>query len=273
MVRTLIHHELHRTRKPLAALLGFSTLGVLGSFLLAITGWPVISAVAAVVSLIITGAFLIVLVLGIAVDLYQSSFGRRGYLTHALPIQGSTIMWTKLAYSIIVILVGILWYVAGITMTILAMQVSAGTPLGEAWSALTAQVSAFMDTVPTWLLLAIIAMVLLMVLAYVAQVYFAVSVGSEKRFHGMQAGGPVLLYALVYLVIQLVLVIGIALVPFGLAFTGGELRLTTFQVGALFTSSGPDEIIPLGFIPALALLCALLLWRTVISWQSRVALR
>ncbi len=274
MVRTLIRHEYHRTRKQFGILIGLATLGVVLAFLLSSTAWPVIANMSAVLGFLITGAFLVVLVLGLAVDVYRSGFSRQGYLTHALPVPGPTILWTKLGWASLLMISGLVWFGGALLVSMMSMQLAAGSPVAEVWSQMRTTLGDVLAGTPTWLWVCGILVIVSMALCYVVQVYFAVSVGSEKRFHRMQAGGPVLLYALVYLVMQLVMLLGIALVPVGLVLAG-ELRLVTFDLATLFGNAGNagSEVMPLGFLPALLLLTVVLLWRTVVSWRRKVALR
>lgn len=271
MVGKLIRHEYHRTSKQFGVLVGLATLGILLAFALSWTALPVIASLGSALALIITAAFLLVLVLGLAVDLYKSGFSRQGYLTHLLPVKGSTILWARFGWACLLMLVGMVWFALALVVSVLSTQLSAGAPISQAWASVSGTIRDLVAATPTWLLLTGLLLVVLMAVAYVVQVYFAVSVGSEKRFHRLEAGGPVLLYALVYVVMQLVMLIGIVIVPVGLRLVG-EFRLVRLDLGAIF-SENPDEVMPLGLLPALLLLSAALLWRTMVSWRSRVALR
>lgn len=271
MAGTLIRHEYHRTARPFGALVGLATLGVLLAFLLSWTAWPVVAGLGSALGMIITAAFLLVLVLGLAVDLYKSGFSRQGYLTHLLPVKGSTILWAKIGWAFLLMLVGMVWFAGALIVSIMAAQLSTGAPISQVWASVGGAVRDVVDATPTWVLVTGLLLVVAMALAYVIQVYFAVSVGSEKRFHRLEAGGPVLIYALVYVVMQLVMMIGIVLIPVGLSLVG-EVRLVTLDLGVIF-SENSNEVMPLGFVPALLLLGVAMLWRTVVSWRSRVALR
>lgn len=271
MIRTLLKHEVHRTRGPILALFGIATLAVMVSLAMAVTRIPVISSVGSMLAVMTTAVFLVLLVLGLAVDLHQSAFGRQRYLTHALPVEGATQLWTKLLYAWLVALAGLIWFVIALYVSTALMRVAAGGSFSEAWTAQWESVVSALEAMPGWLVVTVIAGAVLMMMSYVVIVYFSVSVGSEGRFHRMGAGGPVAVFVGVYLVLQLLLVLGIVAIPLGIGDNDGALGIQAFDVATIFQSSA--EVVPVGFIPVLLLVSVGLLVRTISSWRSRIALR
>ena len=64
------------------------------------------------------------------------------------------------------------------------------------------------------------------------------------------------------------------MIPFGLGIEGESVAVVPFNLlEEMSTASGTSEVMPLGFVVMLLLLAAFCLWRTVRSWNHKVALR
>lgn len=271
MLSTIWRHEFHRTKKPLVILFGVATLALALSFGLAATGLPALQMVGAIGSVIVTSAFLLLLIVGLAVDLYTSSFGAQRYLTHSLPIPGARLMWAKLGYAWLVSLVAWVWFIIALYIAKVLMAMLSGATLSQAWTTQWETVRTFLSSTPAWLLLAAFLIGILFMLSYVVNAYFAVSVGSEKRFHRFGPGGPVLVFVIGYLILQGAIMVGIFALPLGATGNGSGLDFTWFTPSVLFEKG--QEIVPVGFIPAMILTSAVFLWRSHRSWSSRIDLR
>ena len=103
---TLLKHEFLRTRDMLALVAGVAVLLALAGTLLAATGVPILASVGLVAGLAAVFGLVPAAQLMLAVTYWRSSYGRTGYLTQTLPVQGSTIYWAKLLWAWLVSLVG-----------------------------------------------------------------------------------------------------------------------------------------------------------------------
>lgn len=270
---TLLKHEWLRTRGPLATLFGLIALvGVLGS-LLGASGWPLLSELGLAAGILAAVVAVPAVQLALAADYWRSGYGRTGYFTHSIPVRGSRIFWVKLAWTMLVSLVAI---VLTVVLVVLAWwanaQRSGGAPpswsmLGDAWATLTA-------VTPAWMIVAGVVLLLASVLVWPVYYYFSISVGHERRLAGLGAGGPVVVFVVVYLATQALALLGMLVLPFGVGEADGEtLGLVGFDlVGELAAGNATSEVMPIGFVVSLVALAAFCLWRTARSWNRKVAL-
>ena len=86
-------------------------------------------------------------------------------------------------------------------------------------------------------------------------------------------GGPILVWFLLYLIMQAVFFVGIIAIPLGLGeSSGGGLTLESMNFLALMLANQDPDAVPLGFIPVLFIVSGVLIWRTVVSWNRKVSL-
>lgn len=271
---TLLKHEWLRTRGQLATLFGLLALvGVLGS-LLGASGWPLLSQLGLAAGMLAAVVAVPAVQLMLAADYWRSSYGRTGYFTHSIPVRGSRIFWAKLAWAMIASLAAIL---LTIVLALLAWwansQRSGGT--SPSWSLLTDAWSTVTAVTPAWMIVAGLALVLGWFLVWPVYYYFSVSVGHERRLAGLGAGGPVVVFVLVYLATQALALLGMIVLPFGVGEADGEtLGLVRFDLLSELAAgaSASDDVMPIGFVFALVALAAFCLWRTARSWNRKVAL-
>ncbi|USQ81088.1 hypothetical protein NF556_05435 [Ornithinimicrobium faecis] len=274
MTATLLKHEWLRTRSMLAAIAGVAVVLVVLGSVLAATRWPLISTIGAYAVIVTIAALVPAVQLALAADYWRSSYGRAGYFTQTLPVPGPTIFRAKLLW----VWTATLGAIVGVL--ILGALAWPGTARGMGYPELNPFVafadfwSGLLETVPIWqLIVGLILALALGVLIWPVQYYFAVSIGSEEPLNRLGAGGPVLMWLAVYVGAQLVTLVGLLVVPLGIgAVDGGALGIVSYAPLSELTSSNPQDVMPLGIIPALALVAAALLWRTVRSWRSKVSL-
>lgn len=273
MMLTLLKHEWMRTRSLLGTVVGLAALTALLATLLAATGWPLLSTLGIGVATIVIFALAPVLQVALTADYWRSSYSRTGYFTHSLPLRGATIYTAKLLWAATVtlaalaataVLGGIFWWGAAGQ---LGVEPNPFIALGNAWALVNEAASPGM-------VVAVALALLALYLAWPIQYYFAVSVGNESRLNRFGLGGPVLAFVGVYMVTQVASMLGMLALPLGLGMREGQLSLTTFNfISEMSADAGvSNEVMPLGFLPPLIVIAALCLWRTVHSWNRRVAL-
>lgn len=272
MIGTMLKHEAIRTRGFLAAIAGVAAaLAVLGA-LMALTGWPVLAQLGLVLGLVGASGLVPALQLGQAVDCWRSGFGRTGYFTQTLPIRGSRILWTKLLWAGGVLIVALAVSFALALLVLLGGAGQLGLTQAELLAAIRDGIAQALAVAP-WL--AVVGPVLLVLLAAVntAILWFAVSVGSEQRFHRLGWGGPLLLWFALYTASQIAMFVMILAVPFGIGVdAAGSIGIQGVDlVQAMVTDSDP-QVMPIGWLPVLLLSIPLLLWRTARSWDRKVSL-
>ncbi len=266
MVNTLIKHEYLRTRAPLAVLFGVATLLTVVGTLMAYTPWAFVQLLGFILSIAAVGALVVAVQLWLAFDYWRSSYRKTGYFTQSLPAKGSTIYGAKLLWGSIVTVIALTWtFVLAVPMLFGASQLFDFT-MTFVWE----QIAAAFGAAPVWLWLAMAILFLALYLGGLAQYYF-----SEARMNGLGIGGPILVWFLLYLVMQVFLFVGIIAIPLGLTATtdgGDSLVITSMNFLDLMVNNQDANGMPLGFLPVMFIVTAVTIWRTVVSWNKKVSL-
>jgi hypothetical protein len=233
----------------------------------------VLSELGVALGLGITFLFLPVTQIALAIDYWRSSYRQLGYFTQSIPVKGSTIFWAKMlwtwlaslaAMAVTVVSAAIFWTAFG---PMVGLTGNPFTMLGSALDFVSQYASAGMITGLA------IAFVLQM-LVWPVQYFFCASIGSEAPLNRLGVGGPIVTLVTFYFVTQIITTLFIMLVPIGLGIEGGSLAFVGFESNFFeaFSGNGNDDVMPLGFVPALALIAAVCLWRTHYSWNRKVSL-
>ncbi|HJC28392.1 MAG TPA: hypothetical protein H9759_03255 [Candidatus Dietzia intestinipullorum] len=272
MTTTLLKHEWLRTRGTLGMLFGILALVVILGALLAATGWPLLSELGVLLAML--GLFVLVPAtqLLLTADYWRSGYGRTGYFTHSIPARGATIFRAKLAWAIIASFAAlVLTVVLGLAAWwAVSLQGQINTPslteLGGFWSTIR-------EVAPVWMIVVGAVLMVASFLIWPIYYYFAVSVGHESRFAGMGPAGPVVVFVVLYICIQVASFIGMVVIPFGVGMDGDTVGVVSFHVlGEMAAGATDGEVMPLGFLVPMGLLLAFCAWRTARSWNRKVAL-
>ncbi|GGA74953.1 hypothetical protein GCM10011490_27100 [Pseudoclavibacter endophyticus] len=270
-VVALFRHEWRRTRTLLAAIGAIGGLMVLASSALAALDLPIVSAAGLLIGLLVTTSLVPVVQLALAVEYWLSSHHRGGYFTHSLPIRGTTIYAVKLTWMLLVSLAALLATLVLAAVLWVGFALPAGAdpnPFGVA-SDLVLQATTVMS--PS-MLVAVAVTVALLYIIWPAHFLFAAAVGSESPLNRLGAGGPVIVYIGLYVVLQVVVMIGMFALPIGVGVTdAGQLGLVQFSLVDAF-EGGSDSIMPIGFLPALLLVTLACVWRTARSWRRKITI-
>lgn len=272
MVGKLIKHEAIRTSGMLLTIFGAATLLAVIGALASATQWPVVAQVGLVGSMSGVIGVLAGTQLAMGIDYWRSSYRRIGYFTQTLPVRGSTIYWAKLAWATVAVVAALLW--AGVLGIVTFMGNAAA--LGQRPLDVFVLIGDFLASaaavVPWWGWIVGAALLLVFVMFTVVEYFFAASIGSEKRLVSLGVGGPILVWFLLYMVMQVVLMLGMAVIPLGLTTTDGGLALVGQDFLQLMFSDTQPGSMPVGFIPVFLVALGLLIWRTTVSWNRKVTL-
>ncbi|PAY22159.1 hypothetical protein CEY15_14920 [Dietzia natronolimnaea] len=274
MTTTLLKHEWLRTRGALGTALGMIALiGVLGS-LLGSAGWPLLSQLGMALGVLAAVVAVPAVQLVLAADYWRTGYGRTGYFTHSIPVRGSAIFWVRLVWAIIASLAALVltaglalvaWWAAALHSGLTSPSLSL---LSDTWAAVT-------TAAPPWMIAAGLIAGLSSFLIWPVYYYFAVSVGHERRLAALGAGGPVVVFVVVYVATQVLSLLAMLALPFGVAMdAGGSLEFVRFDIlGEVAAgAAASNDVMPVGFVAASAVLVAYCLWRTARSWNYKVAL-
>lgn len=166
----------------IALLLNSTWLGVMSCFMLYVAG---------IASVIVT-------LVSVIKNFYDTLYGRQGYLTFTLPVKCSTVLLSKLIASVVWIIVGFL--VMGITLLVIFLYAKDKTESVFDTFMNSLFVSGLADMLPSGLVIAesliVFAILALMtVITYVGYVFFVVTVANTGKFQSH----PKLYGALVFL--------------------------------------------------------------------------
>lgn len=271
MVRTLIKHEALRTTPGLGVAFGIATLIVLFSGIIAHLNLSVVSQIFAMAGIMALSGLLAAVQLFLAVDFWRTSWGKRGYLTHSLPVKGSTILTARLLWGFVVQVALFVWLLLGIpSFLYLASPVFQGEGPGfaEVFPQILRQLS---EAVPWWLwVLGVIALLFLLWFSQVVY-YFAATIGNGPRLASLGPAGPVVAWVLTYTALQVVMLPAVFL-PVAITVTDGRLHFAMINMVEAFVNQA-DNLMPVGvFLPVAAATAILLPWMAH-SWNHRVSLR
>lgn len=272
MVTTLIKHEALRTRNWLGVLFGAATLGTVIGTLMEYTPWALIQGLGFTLTLVAVFGFLLIVQLALAFDYWRSSYRQTGYFTHSLPVKGSTIYGAKLLWGSVITVVALLWNVVLGAIALFGAARFLDFPLS--FSIIGEQLTFMFGFAPAWVWVVLAVVFVVMYVGGLAQYYFAASIGSESRLNRLGIGGPIIVWFVLYLVMQAVLFVGIIAVPLGLTETpdGTSVTVTSMNFLNLMVTNQEASGMPLGFIPVMVVATALLIWRTVVSWNAKTSL-
>lgn len=271
---TLLKHEVLRTYDKLALIAGVAVLLSLTGALLAATGWPLLAEVGLMVGVVAVIGLVPVCQFMLTAAYWRSGYGRTGYLTQTLPVKGAKIYWAKTLWAWLVSLAGAALSI-GILLAV-APLVAAGNG-GQGASVLTSVREAWVTlndvAGPAGVTAGIIALVL-MIIIWPAQYFFAVSVGSQAPLNRLGFAGPVLVWLGLYLTTQVLVFASFSAVPLAVGMDGDRLGLVRFNLFAEMAegTSSTADVMPLGFLPALLVITAVCIGWSVRSWNRRVSL-
>ena len=77
----------------------------------------------------------------------------------------------------------------------------------------------------------------------------------------------------VYLAVQVVTFLGLLVIPFGIGMDGNQLGVIQFHLlDEMTVGTSSSDVMPLGVVVVLVI-AAVCLWRSVRSWNHKIALR
>lgn len=274
MKRSLFRHEYLRTRGSLTTLFVACAALVSAGALFMTTPVPILEAGGMILCVITGFIFLPAVTLGLAIDYWRSAYGRGGYLTQSVPVSGSTVYGVRLAYGAAALLVAMFANVLLAAPPVLVTAVKEA-PEGVGAIEFIRQGLAATEPPMTPVLAAMgAAFIFVSAFGYLVLSYFAASYGSEERLGRLGVAGPIIVWLVVYVLVQVACVIGIALIPLGADYIDGAFTFISrdwFTV--LLNNDQQVSGAPLGFVPVLVAAALLQIWRTAHSWNHKVSLR
>lgn len=262
---TVIKYEFLRTWKVLAiaagALLGLQLIAIAAAFWL-----PGVAVLPYFLGFALALLFPFAVQLYLAVDFHRSAFGRRGYLTHTLPVQGRTLVLATFAFALLATLAATAW-----AFLCLRLALVAGDELGILnWEAVRLLIEVAFDDLGAlgWGMMLFVAFSTLV--GPLAQYWFSVTVGAEAWINKSGGLGPVVTFLILYTAVQIASVISFAIPP--------SYQLETGQwdwgIPLVDLVTNPDTAgMPVALFGLLVLAAVWMLWRAVVSVERELELR
>ena len=194
-------------------------------------------------------------------DYWKTLYGQRGYFTMSLPVSGKVIFWAKNTRIMIECLLALALAVGGIFAVASAAAWSDGISLAE----YTAGPRSVVAGMPTSTVVIMIVAQVIMWMSWVVQGCAVMSIGAEGRFNHMGFGAPIIGFVLLYIVNQVLSVVGTFFFPLSVTTDGHfstEITWTSYQ--ATLGTEGHPNVIGIGsyvLVPLFALAMGL--------WASR----
>lgn len=224
-------------------------------------GLPGISGSTAVLAYALCALTPVACAIAALADYWKTLYGQRGYFTMSLPVSGKVIFWAKNIRIMIECLLALALAVGGILAVASAAAWSDGISLAE-YTAGPRSVAAGM---PTFTVVTMIVVQVLVWLSWLVQGSAVMSIGAEGRFNHMGFGAPIIGFVLLYIVNQVLSTVGTFFLPLSVT-TDGHFSTEIMWTSYLATrgTEGQPNVIGIGsyvLVPLFALIMGL--------WASR----
>lgn len=224
-------------------------------------GLPGISGSTAVLAYALCALTPVACAIAALADYWKTLYGQRGYFTMSLPISGKVIFWAKNIRIMIECLLALALAVGGILAIASAAAWSDGISLAE----YTAGPRSVVAGMPTFTVVIMIVVQVLVSLSWLVQGSAVMSIGAEGRFNHMGFGAPIIGFVLLYIVNQVLSTVGTFFLPLSVTTDGHfstEIMWTSYR--ATMGTEGYPNVIGIGsyvLVPLFALVMGL--------WASR----
>lgn len=269
MIAQLMKHEIRRTWKPLLLAAGVPGLVALLAAVFVGLDLGYVSEGALVLGVLTVALAITLVQVFLIYDYWRSSHSAAAYLTHAVPVRGGRIYGVKLAWGTLAMLASSIWCVF---LWFVMFARSLPGSVAQAFDEVVTGAREMFATLPAWLIVSIVAFVLLAAVLSLAQYHFAIAVGSESWINRLGAAGPVLIYLATTVVLQVLSVLSLLVLPVGVGAAAPGSPVTLHRVTFAELVAG-SEMVPVGFVLVLGLATVVMVWRTQVSWNSRISLR
>ncbi len=202
---------------------------------------------------------------------YKNLYNSEGYLMHTLPVRAGDLFWSKLIVSFFWLFISYLVMIGVVLTTMLVVAGEQGQSLGQVIDMLRSGAGLQKDSL-TWLVAAMSGYLCLSILYFLAQVFFAITLGNLSRFHHLGIGAPIIGYLITNFLLQLGTLASMVVIPLGLTIENGNLHFVSKSM--LVTILNPDEpVFGLGSILFILVATACLYLSTIKLLRKCTSLR
>ncbi|MBM6978636.1 MAG: hypothetical protein I3J03_02840 [Actinomyces succiniciruminis] len=271
MLRTLLNEEIRFLAPIHLKMLGIWT--VFGLVFLGVTflNLPVLNVFGTLGGVISFGLAIPVVLIHTAVEYWQSMYGSRGYLTHAIPVRGRLLYAAKTLYAFAAGLVATCFTAVGLLVTAWVTARAQGIGLGE----LLQPVREMLDFFGTGWMIGFVVYMIVELACVIVCVSAIMSIGAQGRWNHLGFGAPVIGFVGLYLVAQVLSLLLLLIVPVSMGIPSGDIVNTWMLpdfIEAMRTGGDPT-LLGLGFIAVWPLLAVALGTWGVRSIEHHTSLR
>lgn len=202
---------------------------------------------------------------------WRTMYGPRGYLTMMLPVRGRTIVAARAVYALSATAAALVLSVGG---TLLTLRVQERVP-GGVGGQVGALARRLLEGWPHALVVGGAAFAVVALACGILMVMAVMSLAAQERFGRLGLGAVAIGLVLLYLVDQVVRLVGTFLVPLALDLETLHIRLTpvlTPTLDALHAGTQPT-LVGLGYGPCLLIETAVMMWLGVRAVERHTSLR
>jgi hypothetical protein len=218
---------------------------------------------------------------------YKNMYANEGYLTHTLPVKPSLLLWSKLLVAFVWSVISYIVTCAAILMVSISMIIRDGgkiSDMGDIYHMGVVNMGMENYQVQMWLWM--IALLTLSIILVLMQAYFSITVGNLTKLHSLGIGGPILIFVLMYLALQVISAISTLFIPIGIEISPtdqgfdafrlvfkGTMSTLTDQMSSTYDASSAPMVIGIAYYILLPFLAATLLYVTSRLITKRTSIR
>ncbi|WP_084682676.1 ATP-binding cassette domain-containing protein [Actinomyces israelii] len=213
----------------------------------------------------------VVVMVQVAVDYWRSMYGRRGYLTLAVPVRGRVHFAVKALYACMMALVVGGVCLVGLVIWLVVFARSMGTTLGGLLEPL--RVAA--DAAGPVKVIIFVTAVLIGIVTLVIEVGAVMSIGAQGRFNHLGLGAPAIGFVLLYVVSQLLGLVATLFLPVSVDVTTGDVTTQVMwpQFLEVIRTGAEARKVGVGAVAVGPLLAGALAWWAVRAIERHTSLR
>ncbi|WP_316670306.1 hypothetical protein [uncultured Propionibacterium sp.] len=271
MFTTLVGQEFRSHGRGCLAIIG---LGVLTGLLFTGLGMlpvPILGAFSAQLAMLVFGALPVVVLVYLGVAYWRTMYGRRGYLTFALPVRGRTIFAAKLVHGCIWAGICAAVAVLGLVFRAWMITVPGGGSLGD----LLDRISEYSRAIGARMFWGLIVLSVVSAICTIVECAAVLSIGAQSRWNHLGFGAPVIGFVLLEVVNQVLAVIAMFVIPIGVDLS--DQRIVVQNVAAplldAIRADAEPGVIGIGSVFVGPVLAVLLGWWAVRAIERHTSLR
>lgn len=171
----------------------------------------------------------------IIVRFYKSMFLNEGYLTYTLPVKPSANLFPKFTVAVFWIFLSVIVILGVFLLVLFSLDIFDTNFMKTICNILK------YDYLGKMLILTAVMMVI-QTIFFLMQVFFAMSLGNTPPFHKLSIGGPILIYIVMYFIIQLINLVLTLFVPIGVSIGPGGFSFVFENMLSSFTAQTGSNV-------------------------------